>query len=80
MEFKKKWWFFMVYLFAAAIMFVFYLDFKIISVILTRSAKYFHENKQFGRAEVVGYYASEGSRWYSLIVKVLDLNDNKTLL
>lgn len=77
---KKGMIIFMDYLFAAAIMFVFYLDFKIISVILKRSAKYFHENKQFGRAEVVGYDASEGSRWYSLIVKVLDLNDNKTYI
>ena len=70
----------MVYLFVAATMFVFYLDFKIISVILKKSAKYFHENKQFGRAEDVGYDASEGSRWYSLIVKVLDLNDDKTYI
>lgn len=68
----------MMYFFSAAIMAVFFLDFKLISVILKKSAAYFHEHKQYGRGEVVGYDTSEGSRWYSLIVKVLELNDNKT--
>ena len=39
----------MAYFFSAAIMAVFYLDFKLISVILKRSSVYFHEHKQYGR-------------------------------
>lgn len=70
----------MVYFFSAAIMAVFYLDFKLISVILKRSSVYFHEHKQYGSGEVVGYDSSEGSRWYSLVVKVNELNDNKTYI
>lgn len=70
----------MMYYFAAAIMAVFYLDFKVIAVILKRSSEYFHEHKQYGNGEVVGYDSSEGSRWYSLIVKVIELNDNKNYI
>jgi len=70
----------MVYFFASAIMLFFYIDFKIIVMILKRNAKYFEENKKYGKAEVVGYDSSEGSRWYSLIVRVLNLNESKTYI
>ena len=70
----------MIYFFSATIMAVFYLDFKLISVILKRSSAYFHEHKKYGTGEVIGYDSSEGSRWYSLIVKVVELQDNKTYI
>lgn len=70
----------MMYFVLATIMAVSYLDFKLISVILKRSSVYFHEHKKYGSGEVVGYDSSEGSRWYSLIVKVVELNDNKTYI
>jgi hypothetical protein len=70
----------MIWFFSAGIMFVFFLDFKLISVLLKRSIAYFNEHKQYGRGEVVGYSANEGSRWYSLIVKILELNDNRTYI
>lgn len=70
----------MIYFFSAAIMVVFYLDFKLSSVILRRRSAYFEEHKKYGSGEVVGYYAEEGSRWRLLIVKVTELNDNETYI
>lgn len=70
----------MIWFFSAAIMAVFYLDFKLISVILKRSSVYFDEHKKYGSGEVVGYYANEGSRLRSPIVRVIELNDNKTYI
>lgn len=64
----------------ASIMVISYLDFKLISAILKRNVTYFEEHKKYGKGEVVGYDASEGSRWYSLIIKIIDLNDNKTYI
>lgn len=68
------------FLFGAGITLVFYLDFKLISLLLRRSATYFNENKKNGKGVVVGYDASEGSRWYSLMVRVVELNNNKTYI
>lgn len=74
----------MILFFIAAIMAVFCLNFKLIAVILKRSSVYFNEHKKYGTGEVVGYSAnstngeSERTRRYSLLVKVIELNDNKT--
>lgn len=70
----------MVYLFVTGLMSVFCLNFEIISVVLKCDAEYFQKHKKSGCAEVVGYDTSEGSRWYSLVVKVLDLSDSKTYI
>ena len=72
----------MILFFTIAIMAVFCLDFKLIAVILKRSSVYFDEHKKYGNGEVVGYSANGGSegskRRYSLLVKVIELDNNKT--
>ena len=45
-----------------------------------KSVSNFEKNKKSGTAEIVGYQASENSRRYKPIVKVLDLNDGKTYI
>lgn len=70
----------MIYLFSAAVLLVFFINFEVIGLILKRSARNFYENQKKGTAEVVGYDSSEQSRWYSLIVKIIELNDGKTYI
>lgn len=70
----------MMYFFSAAVLLIFFIDFEVIGMILSKSAENFKANKKKGTAEVVGYDSSEQSRWYSLIVKVKELNDGKTYI
>lgn len=49
----------------------------IIGVSLERSGKSFEENKRRGRAEVVGYDRADQSNWYTLLVRIPELNDGK---
>lgn len=70
----------MIYLCIAGVLFVFFINFIIITSILRKNANRFDETQRKGTAEVVGYDSSEQSRWYSLIVKVRELKDNKTYI
>ena len=67
----------MIFLLFASVVFVFFLNILIISIILKNNARRFENTKKKGTAEVIGYDTSEGARWRSLIVKLNDLDDNK---
>lgn len=65
------------YYIAAAALLFFALLFWLVGVFLQRSTQTFDRNQRFGRAEVVGYDRGEQSSHYSLLVRILDLDDGK---
>lgn len=65
------------FLFAAAIVSVFALALLIIGLAMEKSGKSFCANQRRGRAEVVGYRRAEESNWYTLLVRIPELNDGK---
>ena len=65
------------YLFFAAVVFIFWVSVFITTILLKRAAKRFDETKTNAKAEVVGYDTSEGARWRSLIVKLNDVGDDR---
>ena len=49
----------------------------IIGFSLGRQGSSFEKNKRMGQAEVVGYERGERSNWYTLLVRIPELNDGK---
>lgn len=49
----------------------------IIGAALVRQGKSFRENMRYGIAEVVGYERAEQSDWYTLLIRIPELNDGK---
>lgn len=49
----------------------------VVGVALERKAKSFNENVRSGKAEVVGYDRTNQSDWYTLLVRIPELNDGK---
>lgn len=49
----------------------------IIGIALVSKGNSFHENKQYGKAEVVGYERADQSNWYTLLIRIPKLNDGK---
>ncbi len=48
----------------------------IIGRFLKKDADFFEENMRKGKAEVVGYNRAEKSNWYSLAVKLIDVDEH----
>lgn len=65
------------FLFAAAMVSVFALALLIIGLSMEKNGKSFCANQRRGWAEVVGYRRAEESNWYTLLVRIPELNDGK---
>lgn len=67
----------MVFLIAAIVVAFFAVVLLIIGVAMVSKGKSFHENKRYGKAEVAGYERGEQSNWYTLLIRIPELNDGK---
>ena len=67
----------MAYLIISIVFLILFLDFLWIYKLIEKGAKKFDETKKIGTAKVVGYYSESQSKWRSLIVEVVELNDGK---
>lgn len=67
----------MVFLIAAIVIAFFAMVLLVIGAAMVSKGKSFNENKRYGVAEVVGYECAEQSNWYSLLVRIPELNDGK---
>lgn len=65
------------FLIAAVVVAFFAMVLLIIGAAMVSKGKSFNENKRYGVAEVVGYERAEQSNWYTLLVRIPELNDAK---
>lgn len=65
------------FLIAAASVAFFAFVLLIIGSAMERKGKSFNENTRQGVAEVVGYERAEQSNWYTLLIRIPELNDGK---
>ena len=65
------------FLIAAIVVAFFAIALLIIGVAMVSTGKSFHANKRYGKAEVVGYERADQSDWYTLLIRIPELNDGK---
>ena len=61
----------MIYYILAGVIGMFGISLLIIAVYLSSSSSSFEQNKQFGKAEVVGHDYAEGAAWPTLLVRLV---------
>ncbi len=66
----------MTFFILAGIALLFSLALFVIGRFFKKDAVFFEENKRKGSAEVVGYNRAEKSNWYSLAVKLIDVDEH----
>ena len=67
----------MIWFFLSGFFLLLCLIFFIVGIILRRNAGAFERGSRIGKAEVVGYTREERSSWYTLLVRLPELNDGK---
>lgn len=65
------------FLIAAIVVAFFAIVLLIIGAAMVSKGKSFNKNKRYGAAEVVGYERAEQSNWYTLLIRIPELDNGK---